>query len=75
MAQQLTWEDINRIGISLSNTFPAVEPDKVELKRLHDYVTHLNELKGDPEKFDEQKLAAIRSAWITEFLERTRNWA
>jgi len=75
MAQELTWEDINRIGISLSNTFPAVEPDKVELKRLHDYVTHLNEFKGDPEKFDEQKLTAIRSAWITEFLERTRNWA
>ena len=75
MAQQLTWDDINRIGIELSNTHPAIQPDKVELKRLHDYVTHLNEFKGDPEKFDEQKLTAIRSAWITEFLERTRNWA
>ena len=51
------------------------EPDKVELKRLHDYVTQLNEFKGDPQKFDEQTLQAIRSAWIAEFLERTRNWA
>lgn len=75
MAHELTWDDTNKIGISLSNEFPAVQPDKVELKRLHDYVTQLNEFKGDPEKFDEQKLAAIRSAWITEFLERTRNWA
>jgi Fe-S-cluster formation regulator IscX/YfhJ len=38
-------------------------------------VIQLSEFKGDPEKFDEQKLQAIRSAWITEFLERTRNWA
>ncbi len=75
MAHELQWDDISKIGITLSNTFPAVEPDKVELKRLHDYITQLNEFKGDPEKFDEQKLAAIRSAWITEFLERTRNWA
>jgi FeS assembly protein IscX len=75
MAHELTWEDINKIGITLSNTHPAIEPDKVELSRLHAYVIQLSEFKGDPEKFDEQKLQAIRSAWITEFLERTRNWA
>ena len=75
MAQELTWEDINRLGISLSNEYPAIEPDKIDLPRLHAYVIQLHEFKGDPEKFDEQKLLAIRSAWITEFLERTRNWA
>jgi len=75
MPNDLSWDDTNKLGITLSNTHPAIEPDKVELKRLHDYVTQLNEFKGDPQKFDEQTLQAIRSAWIAEFLERTRNWA
>ena len=75
MANELTWDDINRVGISLSNSYPEIQPDKIDLPRLHAYVIQLSEFKGDPEKFDEQNLLAIRSAWITEFLERTRNWA
>jgi FeS assembly protein IscX len=75
MAYELKWEDTDRIGISLSNNFPQIQPDKIDLPRLHAYVIQLSEFKGEPDKFDEQKLQAIRSAWITEFLERTRNWA
>jgi len=75
MAHELTWDDINREGISLSNQHPEIEPDTIDLPRLHAYVIQLSEFKGDPQKFDEQTLQAIRSAWITEFLERTRNWA
>jgi FeS assembly protein IscX len=75
MAKELTWDDTNWVGISLSNSHPEVEPDQVDLPRLHAYVIQLSEFKGDPKKFDEQTLTAIRSAWITEFLERTRNWA
>lgn len=75
MANGLSWEDTNRVGISLSDEHPELQPDKIDLPRLHAYVIQLSQFKGDPQNFDEQKLLAIRSAWITEFLERTRNWA
>ena len=75
MAKELTWDDTNKVGIMLSNEHPEVQPDKVEFSRLHAYVIQLSEFKGDPQNFDERTLQAIRSAWITEFLERTRNWA
>ena len=75
MSNDLTWEDTNKIGILLSNTHPKIEPHTVALNDLHGYITALSEFKGDPKYFDEQTLEAIRSAWATEFLERTRNWA
>jgi FeS assembly protein IscX len=75
MANELTWEHINKIGVLLCDTHPEIEPHAVGLNDLHGYVTALSEFKGDPKYFDEPTLEAIRSAWNTEFQERTRNWA
>jgi FeS assembly protein IscX len=75
MPNELTWDDVNKIGILLSNTHPAVQPHAVAVNELHAYVTALSDFKGDPKYFHEPTLEAIRSAWNTEFLERTRNWA
>jgi FeS assembly protein IscX len=75
MPDGLTWQDTNKIGILLSNTHPEVEPHAVELADVHRYVVALSEFKGDPNYYDEPTLEAIRDAWNTEFLERTRSWA
>ena len=75
MADRLTWQDTNKLGILLSNTHPEIEPHTVELADVHCYVVALSEFNGDPNYFDEQTLTAIRAAWNTEFLERTRSWA
>ena len=75
MPNGLTWQDTNKLGILLSNTHPEIEPHSVELADVHRYVVALSEFNGDPNYFDEQTLTAIRDAWNTEFLERTRSWA
>lgn len=75
MANELTWDDTGKIGILLCNTHPTIEPHTVTLQDLHGYVIALGEFKGDPKHFNEPTLEAIRSAWNTEFQERTRNWA
>ena len=75
MPEGLTWQDTNKLGILLSNTHPEIEPHTVELADVHRYVVALSEFNGDPNYFDEQTLTAIRDAWNTEFLERTRSWA
>lgn len=75
MPNELTWNDTNKIGITLSNTYPEIEPHTVELPELHRLVIALSEFKGDPKHFHEPTLESIRSAWSTEFQERTRNWA
>jgi len=75
MPDGLTWQDTNKLGILLSNTHPEIEPRTVELAAVHRYVVALSGFNGDPNYFDEQTLTAIRDAWNTEFLERTRSWA
>jgi len=75
MPNELTWDDTNKIGITLSNTHPEIEPHTIEVSEVHRLVTALSEFKGDPKYFHEPTLEAIREAWNTEFLERTRNWA
>jgi len=75
MPETLTWQDTNKLAILLSNTHPEIEPHTVALADVHRYVVALGEFKGDPNYFDEQTLQAIRDAWNTEYLERTRSWA
>jgi FeS assembly protein IscX len=75
MPNELTWNDTTKIGITLSNTHPEIEPHTVAVNDLHGYVIALSDFKGDPEYFDEPTLEVIRAAWNSEFQERTRNWA
>jgi FeS assembly protein IscX len=75
MSNELNWDHTNKIGVLLSNTHPKIEPHTVTLTDLHGYITALSEFAGDPKYFDEPTLEAVRSAWSTEFQERTRNWS
>ncbi len=75
MSNELNWDHTNRIGVLLTDAHPKIEPHTVALSDLHRYVTALSEFTGDPKYFDEPTLEAVRSAWNTEFQERTRNWA
>jgi FeS assembly protein IscX len=75
MSDGLTWEHVNKLGILLSNVHPEIQPDTIALADVHRYVIALAEFKGDPTYYDEPTLQAIRDAWNTEYLERTRSWA
>ncbi len=72
MAKELTWDDADDIGISLSEKYPEVNPLEVRFTDLHRYVTELAEFKDDPKRSNEGKLEAIQMAWHSEVLDRTQ---
>jgi FeS assembly protein IscX len=72
MPKELTWDDPDDIGISLSEKYPDVNPLDVRFTDLHRYVTELPEFKDDPKKSNEGKLEAIQMAWHSEVLDRTQ---
>ena len=67
MAQELTWDNSEDIGILLSETHPELNPLEVRFTDLHRYVTELPGFKDDPQKSNEAKLEAIQMAWYEEF--------
>jgi len=70
--RDLTWDDTERVGIALCKRYPEIEPGGLGLRDVQRYATSLGDFKGDPASYDEGKLEAIRSAWTTEFLDRTQ---
>ncbi|MGA9039453.1 MAG: Fe-S cluster assembly protein IscX [Terriglobales bacterium] len=72
MPKELTWDDADDIGISLSEKYPDMNPLEVRFTDLHRYVTELPEFKDDPKKSNEGKLEAIQMAWHSEVLDRTQ---
>jgi FeS assembly protein IscX len=72
MAQELTWDNSEDIGILLSETHPELNPLEVRFTDLHRYVTELPGFADDPGKSNESKLEAIQMAWHEEFLDRTQ---
>ena len=72
MADKLTWDDAQKIGLLLSRKHPELYPLSTDLEELHRRVTKLSEFVGDPNAFDQKKLEAIRNAWNEEFLDRTQ---
>ena len=72
MADKLTWDDAQKIGLLLSRKHPELYPLSTDLDELHRRVTKLSEFVGDPNAFDQKKLEAIRNAWNEEFLDRTQ---
>jgi FeS assembly protein IscX len=72
MLKEFTWDDVEDIGILLSEKHPEVDPLAVRFTDLHRYVTELPEFKDDPKKSTEGKLEAIQMAWHAEFLDRTQ---
>jgi FeS assembly protein IscX len=73
MPKQLTWNDVEDIGILLSEAHPEVDPLTVRFTDLHTYVTALADFKDDPKASNEAKLEAIQMAWHEEFLDRTQD--
>ena len=67
MAQQLTWENAEEIGIQLQEKFPEIDPLTVRFTDLHKYVTELDTFSGDPARSNEGKLEAIQMAWYEEY--------
>ena len=67
MAEQLSWDDTEDIGILLQEKFPQLDPLTVRYTDLHRYVTELPGFAGDPKASNEGKLEAIQMAWYEEF--------
>jgi FeS assembly protein IscX len=72
MAQKLTWDDAEKIGVLLSRKHPELYPLSTDLEDLHRRVTDLAEFEDNFKTFDRNKLEAIRTAWNEEFLDRTQ---
>lgn len=72
MADDLTWDDAEKIGVLLSRKHPELYPLSTDLEDLHRRVTKLPEFKDNSSTFDKSKLERIRNAWNEEFLDRTQ---
>lgn len=67
MAQEITWNDAEEIGIQLQEKFPGLDPLTVRFTDLHKKVTELEGFTDDPGKSNESKLEAIQMAWYEEY--------
>jgi FeS assembly protein IscX len=67
MAQEITWNDSEEIGIQLQEKYPGLDPLTVRFTELHKYVTGLDGFADAPAKSNESKLEAIQMAWYEEF--------
>ncbi len=67
MAQEITWNDAEEIGIQLQEKFPDIDPLTVRFTDLHKKVVELEGFSDDPAKSNESKLEAIQMAWYEEY--------
>ena len=67
MPREITWTDVEEIGIQLQEKHPEIEPYSVRFTDLHKYVTSLDGFSGDPTKSNEGLLEAIQTAWNEEY--------
>ncbi len=72
MAEKLTWDDAEKIGVLLARKHPELYPLSTDLDELRRRVVDLPEFNNDVTTCDEDKLEAIRTAWNEEFLDRTQ---
>jgi FeS assembly protein IscX len=66
MAQELTWNDSEEIGLQLQEKYPEIDPLTVRFTDLHRYVTELSGFADDKTKSNESKLESIQMAWYEE---------
>jgi len=69
MPKELTWLDVEDIGILLQEKFPEIDPLTVRFTDLRQYVIELPGFADDPAKSNESKLEAIQMAWHEEYLD------
>lgn len=69
MAKELSWTDVEEIGIQLQEKFPALDPLTVRFTDLRQHVIELDGFADDPAKSNESRLEAIQMAWHEEYLD------
>lgn len=67
MTREITWTDVEELGIQLQEKYPELDPYTVRFTDLHRYVTGLLGFTGDPAKSTEGILEAIQTAWHEEY--------
>ena len=67
MAQELTWQDAEDIGIRLHEEHPELDPLTIRFTDMHAWIVAWPEFKDDPKTSDEKKLEAIQMAWHEEY--------
>ena len=72
MAENLTWNDAEKIGVLLARKHPELYPLATDLEQLRRLVSELAEFEDGAAACDNEKLEAIRAAWNDEFLDRTQ---
>jgi FeS assembly protein IscX len=70
MPQTFDWDNVEEIGIQLSEKFPDIDPLTVRFTDLHKWVTELANFTGDPKLSNEGKLEGIQMAWHEEYQDR-----
>ena len=62
----LQWTDILDIAIELDESYPDVDPTRVNFVDLRNWVMGLDDFDDDPDHCGEKILEAIQMAWIEE---------
>jgi FeS assembly protein IscX len=70
MAEQLSWDDAEELGLALADKFPDVNPLEVRFTDLHRWVTQLPLFDDNPDASSEGKLERIQMAWLDEYQDR-----
>jgi len=73
MPRNLTWDNVEEIGVLLSQAHPEITPLNLQFPDLQRYVAELAEFKDDATQADDGKLRAIQAAWQEEFQDRTQD--
>ncbi|MDR2689131.1 MAG: Fe-S cluster assembly protein IscX [Azoarcus sp.] len=63
----MKWIDVTEIAIQLAETYPDVDPARVNFVDLMNWVRQLPGFDDDPTRCGERVLEAIQQAWMAEF--------
>ncbi len=70
MPATFDWNNIEEIGIQLSEKFPDTDPLSVRFTDLLKWIAALDGFTGDPKSSNEAKLEAVQMAWLEEYKDR-----
>jgi FeS assembly protein IscX len=62
----MKWTEVQEIAIQLADTYPEVDPTKVNFVDLMNWVMELSDFDDDPKRCGERILEGIQQAWIDE---------
>ena len=62
----MKWTDVQDIAIELADTYPDVDPLKINFVDLRQWVVGLPDFDDDADRCGEKILEAIQLAWIEE---------